>query len=111
MPFLKSHYDTEGPLGLPMKDMQAQTLEALLASLPEEQRTLKRLVVDKAPTETLEGERSDVSWISTEDLDRDRKIVLAKGMDDSHFQMNPIVTLQHRYHEPPVGRSLWRKVA
>jgi hypothetical protein len=30
-------------------------------------------------------------------------------MNDSHFQLNPIVTLQHQYHLPPVGRSLWRK--
>jgi hypothetical protein len=30
-------------------------------------------------------------------------------MDDSHFQLNPIVTLNHCYHQPPVGKSLWRR--
>jgi hypothetical protein len=30
-------------------------------------------------------------------------------MDDSHFALNPLVTLNHNYAEPPVGRSLWRK--
>jgi len=30
-------------------------------------------------------------------------------MDDSQFKLNPIVTLQHAYHLPPVGRSVWRK--
>jgi len=32
-------------------------------------------------------------------------------MNDSQFQGNPLVTLQHNYQLPPVGRSLWRKVA
>jgi len=31
-------------------------------------------------------------------------------MNDSQFKLNPIVTLQHAYHLPPVGKSLWRKV-
>jgi hypothetical protein len=30
-------------------------------------------------------------------------------MNDSQFALNPLVTLQHAYHCPPVGRSLWRK--
>jgi len=30
-------------------------------------------------------------------------------MDDSQFALNPIVTLNHDYSMPPVGRSLWRK--
>jgi hypothetical protein len=32
-------------------------------------------------------------------------------MNDSHFKLNPIVTLQHCYGQPPVGKSLWRKRA
>jgi hypothetical protein len=50
-----------------------------------------------------------VSWISTEETDRDKEIVTARGMNDSQFRMNPIVTLQHCYYMPPVGKSLWRK--
>ena len=41
--------------------------------------------------------------------DRLGDIVLAAGMDDSHFQLNPIVTLNHAYDQPPVGKSLWRR--
>jgi len=52
-----------------------------------------------------------VSWITTEDVDRDKEVVLSKGMDDSHFKLNPIVTLQHCYQMPPVGKSVWRKKA
>jgi hypothetical protein len=50
-----------------------------------------------------------VSWITEESPDRAGDIVLAAGMDDAHFQLNPIVTLNHCYDQPPVGRSLWRK--
>jgi hypothetical protein len=30
-------------------------------------------------------------------------------MNDSQFRLNPIVTLNHCYWAPPVGKSLWRK--
>ena len=52
-----------------------------------------------------------MSWITTEDPDRSSEVVIAKGMNDSQFQLNPIVTLQHAYYLPPVGKSLWRKKA
>ena len=45
----------------------------------------------------------------SETPDRYDYIVLAKGMDDSQFALNPIVTLNHDYSIPPIGRSLWRK--
>jgi hypothetical protein len=109
MDFSQTHYDTEGPLGLPMRDSQARLLDGLLGTLPMEDRALCRLVTAKAPTELLDGERADVSWITTEAIDRENEIVLAKGMNDSHFKLNPLVTLQHAYQLPPVGRSLWRK--
>jgi hypothetical protein len=47
---------------------------------------------------------------STEDPDRVGDVVCAKGMNDGQFRLNPIVTLNHSYNMPPVGRSLWRKV-
>jgi hypothetical protein len=111
---LKHSHDTqywpvEGPLGLPMTDRQAFALEALLKEIPREDHALKKVALFKAPTEVMPGERTDVSWISAESIDRDREIVRASGMDDSHFRLNPLVTMQHDYRIPPVGRSLWRK--
>jgi hypothetical protein len=111
MDFNHKHYDTEGPLGIPMRTAQAQMLDGLLKSLPAEDRQLVRLVTAKAPTEVMDGERADVSWITTEEIDRENEIVVARGMNDSHFKLNPIVTLQHCYWQPPVGKSLWRKRA
>ena len=45
-----------------------------------------------------------MSWISTEDVDRSNEVVLARGMNDSQFKLNPIVTMQHAYWLPPVGK-------
>ncbi len=111
--FLTQHYGpAEGPLGFPQTDKQARALEALLKSLPREAAfAYRKRVVPLAPTELAPGERADVSWISTEDPDRQGDVVLARGMNDSQYALNPIVTMQHCYHLPPAGKSLWRKRA
>src|SRR5262249_53605557 len=70
----------------------------------------RKATIARGPSEVLPGERSDVSWISTEEPDRTNEVVMARGMNDSQFKLNPIVTMQHAYYLPPVGKSLWRKV-
>jgi hypothetical protein len=103
-------YTTEGPLGFPLTDKQARNIEAILKLLPRSKEfEYKKTIFVKAPTELNPGERSDVSWISTEAPDRYGHIITAKGMNDSQFALNPIVTLNHDYQSPPIGRSLWRK--
>jgi hypothetical protein len=93
-----------------MLDRQARQLDTLLKSLPKSKdHAYRKAVVAKAPTELNPGERNDVSWISTESVDRVQEVVIARGMNDSQFQANPLVTLQHAYSMPPVGKSLWRK--
>jgi hypothetical protein len=111
MTWLKQHYGpAEGPLGFPLTDKQAFALETILKALPRDSAfNYRKAVVDRGPTELACGERSDVSWISTEDPDRMGEVVAAKGMSDSQFRLNPIVTLNHCYDMPPVGKSLWRK--
>jgi hypothetical protein len=114
MDYLKQCYGScEGPLGFPMQDRQATVVDTLLKSLPKgKEFEYRRLSGEKlAATETSPGERSDVSWITTESPDRQNEVVIAKGMNDSQFALNPIVTLNHCYHMPPVGKSLWRKRA
>jgi hypothetical protein len=108
-PHSKQYGSASGPLGFPMLDKQAFALEALLRTLPAEDRQLARVATAKAPSELLDGERADVSWITTEDIDREGDLVVSRGMNDSQFKANPMVTLQHCYYLPPVGRSLWRK--
>src|SRR5262249_13007814 len=83
----------------------------ILKALPKDEAfRYRKTVAAKGPSEVLSGERCDVSWISTEDPDRTREVVVARGMNDSQFKLNPIVTMQHAYYLPPVGKSLWRKV-
>jgi hypothetical protein len=106
-----THATAEGPLGFPVTDRQAFALEAILKALPREDAfRYRKTLIAKGASEILPGERSDVSWISTEDPDRTGEVVAARGMNDGQFKLNPIVTMQHAYWLPPVGRSLWRKV-
>jgi hypothetical protein len=109
---LAKHYGSAtGPLGFPMQDRQAFALETILKALPQDDTyRYRKAVIARGPSETLAGERSDVSWIGTEDPDRENEVVIARGMNDSQFKLNPIVTMQHAYFLPPVGKSLWRKV-
>src|SRR5947209_17701631 len=97
-------------LGFPMIDGAARTLDALLKALPSgKEYAYRKAIVSRAPSELNPGERSDVSWISTEVVDRQGEVVRARGLNDSQFQLNPLVTLNHTYTLPPVGKSLWRK--
>jgi hypothetical protein len=90
-----------------MKDVQAKALEDRLRALPhDEMYTLRRCSFERGVSELQPGERADVSWITEETPDRLGDVVIAAGMDDSHYQLNPIVTLNHAYDQPPVGRSL-----
>src|SRR5437763_5056158 len=65
--FLKQHYgECEGPLGIPCLDRQARALDKVLRALPKDALYAPgQATVEKATTELLPGERSDVSWIST----------------------------------------------
>lgn len=110
-PLTRLYGPASGPLGFPMLDKQAFALESLLKALPKDSAfAYRKSVLAQKPAEVLPGERSDVSWISTEDPDRANEVVIARGLNDGQYQLNPIVTLQHQYHLPPVARSLWRKV-
>ena len=93
-----------------MRDQQARALDTLIKSLPKsEEYSYRHAVKTPATSEVNPGERSDVSWISTEAPDRSKEVVICKGMNDSQFAANPLVTMAHAYWCPPVGKSLWRK--
>jgi hypothetical protein len=99
---------TEGPLGFPMTDRAARAVEALLRKLPRDAaHEYRHGSIAQPATELPVGERADISWISTEAVDRAGDVVRASGMDDREYRQNPIVTLEHDYTRPPVGRCLW----
>lgn len=104
-----------GPFNIPLPDHLAYRLEAIIKSLPSDPiYTLKRTplttkVYNQQQLNVSNNQRSDISWISEESMDRSGDIVLANGMDDSLFSANPVVTLNHNYELAPVGLSAWRK--
>jgi hypothetical protein len=109
---LTQHYGpAEGPLGFPMLDKQAFAVQAILKKLPrEEAYAYRKTLVEPAAMDFSPGDRSDVSWITTENPDRMHEVVRARGMNDGQFRLNPLVTLNHAYWAPPAGKSLWRRV-
>ncbi len=118
-PFFPAYGPTEGPLGFPMLDRQARQLDTLLKALRKsKEHAYRKAVTAKAPTELNRGERSDVSWITTESVDRTQEVV-ARGMNDSQFAANPLVTLRVGRGRPvaagqgayaPPGRVAQREV-
>lgn len=96
-----------GPVGFPMSPEAARRLEAKLGFAHDPK--IKRAALDQAQIGPWESDRSEISWISTERVDHEGDLVLASGMDDSVFALNPIVTFNHNYETPPVGKSLWRR--
>ena len=105
--------DTEGPFGFPMKDTQAQQLDKILKDLPKEEPYVltRTKAITKEVIEVDKEERTDVSWISTEDKDHQKDIVIAKGCKQDIYRLNPIVTWNHDYKQPAIGHNLWIKPA
>lgn len=68
-----------------------------------------RATVGNKQMEIVDGERCDVSVITSDSVDRDGEVVLASGLDFSQFQRNPVVTLCHNYQTLPIGKCLWVK--
>jgi len=57
-----------------------------------------------------EKTRTAVDRITTDCVDRYKEVVVPKGIDFSHYEQNPVVMWGHDYYNPPIGRSMWRKV-
>jgi hypothetical protein len=111
---LKAYGDSEGPLGFPMRSEDAKATEALISELPEDckkriQDGPIRLVCSGKQPDFKDDERADISWVTTESVDRDNEVVLAKGLNWKQWKKNPVVTFGHNYRDLPVGRGLWVK--
>ncbi len=103
----KKNY-VEGALGFPMLESQARELDRLLKSTPKEYKyTRKGYTADLE--QVLEGERCDISKITSDALDRDNEVVIPKGIDRSLYQQNPIVCWNHDLATPAIGKCVWIK--
>jgi hypothetical protein len=101
--------DTEGPFGVPMKDAVAKAVEKLLADYKETRDDAILKLAGVASVEIAAEDRTEVSKITTEAVDRDREIVVAKGIDLAAFRSNPVVLLNHNWTGLPLGKALWVK--
>jgi len=124
---MRRYGDCIGPCGIPTKTALAEDLERVLAELPRECRDyieahqardpvtgqplfLVRQATVPEQFELREGDRDDISLITTDALDRDWEVMLPDGGDWSQVQRAGFpVTFAHRYDQLPVGRGLWVK--
>ena len=101
----------EGPFGVEVPDSLARLMEESLKDLPADCKShgYKR-VATMGKAETAEDERTDVSVITSEALDRDNEVMLADGINwDQFTKAGMPVTFAHDYKALPIGRGLWVK--
>lgn len=60
--------------------------------------------------EITKSERSVVSYVTTNRIDRDREIVVATGIDLKEFHKHPVVLFSHDYRSLPIGMAAWIKL-
>lgn len=56
-----------------------------------------------------EAERTVTAVISSDAIDRDREILLPKGIRLERFERNPVVLWSHDASSPPIAKALWVK--
>jgi len=121
----KAYGDTIGPLGIPMTSETATVVEQLLKDMPAEYKEAVQTPVRMADgsVQVVEGygrraavaaaqdyaedERADISFVTTDSVDRDNEVLLPGGANWKQWSKNPRVTFAHRYDELPVGSGLW----
>jgi len=53
------------------------------------------------------AERTVTAVVNTARVDRDREIILPKGIDLEQFRKNPVILWAHDYWSLPVARAMW----
>lgn len=101
---------TEGPFGFPVAEKSAGELERISKDCPkDEHHGFARMTFVDTVKEMDTEQRTDVSVIASNAIDRDREVFNVSGIVLDGFQKNPVVTFAHRYDMLPVGKCLWIK--
>lgn len=90
--------------GFQLPESTARLLDERAKELPKD-FTYRRLAASPAEFDLPEGERTDVSFITTDAVDRDGEVVLPQGIDWKNY--NGCVQPFHDYKQLPVGVSWW----
>ncbi len=102
----------EGPMGLKMPETIARTIEQMTRTLPQECH-YRRKEKSAMAFQFDPGERADVSFITTDTVDREGEVFLPHGGDWTQY--NRVVTWCHAYGPVdgwlglPVAACLWMK--
>jgi|GEM_PF-1364661 len=106
MKYLKDYGNCSGPLGFPMQEKDARELEEMLDTGEWSHCTIRKSEMDGV----FPGERSDISVISDDTIDKDGDVIDPKSVSFERFRQNPVVAYNHMYDIPPIGKSLWQKL-
>lgn len=73
-----------------------------------ETTVLTRKVFNPVETHFTPGERSMVAWITCDNVDHERDVVVSAGVDyKTYFQSNPVVLAVHDHGRWPLGKCAW----
>jgi len=122
MATLHSFYTRKGyflsPVGTAIRHKEiADEIEVLLkAGHKYEQRFVSsETIMDyKGPKATDDNtdpnEKTALLTASTQALDRDTEVLIARGINLKHYLKNPVVAWNHDLSIPPIGRAKWARV-
>lgn len=68
---------------------------------------MQYFAVKDAGVEIKDGERAVISHISSGAVDRDKEILVSKGVNLSNYRKNPVVLWAHDSRQPPIGKNQW----
>lgn len=71
--------------------------------------TDKQFRIFIATKESTDEDNTAIAAISTDAIDRDKEVMLPKGVDFENFNKNPVVLWAHDYSGTPVGKAQWVK--
>ena len=92
--------------GFRLPETMARRIDALSRGLPAD-FSYRRLARKSDALSLDAGERTDVSVITTDSVDREGECVVPAGGDWSGY--NRVVTFAHRYDQLPVGSNWWMR--
>lgn len=95
-------------IGVPLTEDQARLVDAIVKA-SKGKCTYQKTEFKPTDFELVEGERADISTITTDRLDNQLDVVLPKGINLDIFRAYPVVTFAHDYEALPVGICQWIK--
>lgn len=99
----------EGPMGYKMPEKMARLIESESKGLPKDfefRRLASPATEFQTSVDSKTGAMTDVSMVTTDDVDRDKEVVLPGGLDLAEFRASPTTFFQHDY-SIPTGACDW----